>query len=137
MSLTYAQARDEILTLLKAAWDPTTYPMLWEDVVGAKPSDGPYGAVFIRHAGGGGHTLGTPGNRRFTRQGTIFVQVHVPRGRGFALADQLSKIAADAYEGQASPGGVWFRDVRVNEVPGQAGWYQVNVLVEFSYDEQK
>jgi len=63
--------------------------------------------------------------------------VHVPRGRGFALADQLSKIAADAYEGQASPGGVWFRDVRVNEVPGQAGWYQVNVLVEFSYDEQK
>jgi len=137
MSLTREQARDEMLALFKTAWG-STYNVLWDDVAGAKPAaDEPYARATVIHGAAGQRTMGGAGARRFSRSGSVIVQVFVPRGRGLALADQLSKVAVDAFEAQRTPGDVWFRNVRANEIGGQTTWFQTNVIADFTYDEIK
>jgi hypothetical protein len=67
----------------------------------------------------------------------VTVQVFVPNGQGVTLADRLCKIAAEAFEGRHTPGGVWFRNVRMREVGPDGPWVQHNVVAEFTYDELK
>jgi hypothetical protein len=155
-SLTYEQARDEILTAHKVPWDALTTAVLAVAVApaagyvptvvydGVEPADvRAHGLAWtrltVRHtpAGAGQRTLGETGNRRFARAGLVTAQVFVPKGRGVTLADRLCKIAADAFEGQHTPGGVWFRNVRMNEVGPDGPWVQHNVVAEFVYDELK
>lgn len=138
MSLDYAAARDEMLTLFSTAWQTTGHPVLFEDApTDQRPADGsPWARVSIRHAGGEQATLaGETGMRRWRRTGTLFVQVFTPRGNGFALADSLGKVAAHAFQGKRTPGGVWFRDVSMREIGPDGPWMQVNVTAAFEYDE--
>ncbi len=149
-SLTYADARDEILTLFKDAWDAgadsagvrVQYPDVAEDpppeTEETNESPSPWARVTVEHASGGQDTLmGSVGNRRFRRDGTVRVQIFTAFGQGLSLADSLAKIAADAFEGQTTPNDVWFRNVRLNEL-GRDGEYSVTqVLADFTYDEVK
>lgn len=139
LSLTYTQARDEILTLLKAAWDPTTYPMIYDDLKGSVPTTStPWARATLKHFTGNQSTLANDvGNRRFSRSGNLTVQIFTESGKGLSLSDTLAKIVTDAFEGQTSPSGIWFRNVRYNEAVADGNWYQVNVIVDFEYDELK
>lgn len=150
MSLpTFTEARDEILGLLKTAWDAGTpalnsgqvVRMEWPGVVQptAPPADAPYARPAIRHGRGAQRTLGTVGNRRFTRIGLVTVQVFAPisRGGGLSLAESLGIIARDAFEGVGTASGIWFRNVRIQEIGADDIWQQFNVIAEFEYDEIK
>jgi hypothetical protein len=77
------------------------------------------------------------GRRRWERTGLVTVQIFVPAGEGLSEAYSLAKTVADAYEGTTTASGVWFRNVRVNEVGADGAWFQVNALIEFIYDEIK
>lgn len=133
MSLTVEQARDEMTALFATAWSPRA--VLWDGVAGKPPSTrSPWARFTIRHADGGSAAIG---NRRFRREGTIFIQLYAPVGDGLSALDPLTKIAMDAYEGQSTAGGAWFRDVRSREIGPDGDWYQVNVLVDFEYHEIK
>ena len=138
MSLTYEAANDDMLAIMKAAWDATGYNLHYESVKQQRDTDNdPWAAVSIRHALGQQSSLGGIGSRRFTRNGTIFVQIFTLIGKSLQEAYQLAKIVGDAYEGQASANGVWFRDIRVNEIGRDGTFYQMNVLIDFQYDEIK
>lgn len=133
MSLTVEQARDEMTALFEAAWSPRA--VLWDGVGGKPPNTRvPWARFTIRHSDGGSAAIG---NRRFRREGTIFIQLYAPVGDGLSALDPLTKIAMDAYEGQSTAGGAWFRDVRSREIGPDGDWYQVNVLVDFEYHEIK
>lgn len=133
MSMTVEQARDEMSALFKAAWGNRA--VIWDGLPGSPPSGRtPWARFTVRHADGGS---GAIGNHRFRRQGTIFIQLFAPVGDGLSAMDPLTKIAMDAYEGQSTAGGAWFRDVRSREIGPDGDWYQVNVLVDFEYDEIK
>ena len=146
MTTTYEEATDEVLTLFKAAWDTTAYATL-VDYQNLAPSGGvklppnaqsAWARVTLRNILGNQASLtGALATSRFDREGLLTVQVFVPAGEGLSEAYQLAKIVADAYEGVASPNGVWFRNVRVNEIGEDGDFYQVNVLVDFSYSEIK
>jgi hypothetical protein len=41
----------------------------------------------------------------------------------------------DVFQGKSTPGGVWFRDVRLLETDAEGHWSQVNVVADFTYDE--
>ena len=138
MPATFQQANTEILTVFKTAWDTTGWVAIYENVAGEIPDSEPWARVAVRHVTGQQATLtDRTGLTRYDREGTIAVQIFVPTGEGLTRSYQLSKIVADAYEGQATPSNVWFRDVRINEIGPDGSWFQTNVLIDFMYDEQK
>lgn len=136
---TISEARDEISALFKAAWDTTGYPVIWDDVAQAPPKTrSPWARHTVRHEDGRQASLANHlGQRRWRRFGTVFIQIFTPVGKGLSEADILIKVAMDAYEGQSTAGGVWFRNVRFREIGADGDWNQVNVLADFEYDEIK
>lgn len=98
-----------------------------------------YARSTIRHVPGGGHSLGGRGNTRWNRYGIVLLQVFVPLSlfNHLTFARGLGMIARDAFEGRSSPGGIWFRKCRLSEIGPTDGWFQVDVVNEFTYDEVK
>ena len=142
MSATYEQAADDMLAVFRDAWAPTgwpvDYPNIKPDTTIPPDTPIPWARVNIVHGSGGQTALaGADGSRRFDRGGVLIAQIFVPTGEGAARSQQLQKLVSDAYEGQATPRHIWFRNVRVNEVGPSDGWWQVNVIAEFTYDEIK
>lgn len=140
MSADFATATNEILDLFHAVWNPLGHVAIYENTGGAIPtgSSDPWARVSLRHATGNQASLrGDAGTTRWDRGGILTVQIFVPTGEGLSEAYTLAKVVADAYEGTSTPSAVWFRNVRVNEVGPDGEWFQVNVLIDFTYDEIK
>jgi len=142
MTATFAEANNEILATFKAAWDATGYPVAYENVKSAAdvpPATAtPWARVNVRHTFGTQATLANvSGVRRWRRDGLVNVQIFIPLGEGLSEGYSLAKIVVDAFEGVATTSAVWFRNVRVNEIGSDGEWYQVSVLVDFTYDELK
>lgn len=137
MNLTYKQAVDEILSILKAAWDPTGHKMFYENTRDQRETDmSPWATVIVRHAAGQQDTLGGVGNRQFLRSGIVLVTINIPSTSGLSEAYNLAKVVTDAFEGSSSSG-VWFRNVRINELGREGSFFQTNVVIEFEYYETK
>lgn len=144
-------ARDEIQALFLTAWNAAaaaanggTLPKVYWQWVEVRDSDKPKGSeawarVTVLHNEGGQATFGTPGNRVFEREGIVTVQVFTPQklDQGGTRLEALGVIARNAFEGKATAGDVWFRNVRLQEASPDEPWWQLNVLAEFSYDELK
>ena len=82
-------------------------------------------------------SMGSTGNRRFRRQGSLIVQIRTPRKQGRLTEDQLATIIFDNMEGECTPEGVVFW--RIIPLRGfTVGAFRVKQLViEFEYDEIK
>lgn len=143
-------ARDEILTRFKTDWDAltpavnggTVPPVQYDNVIQDNPPPGepapPWARVTVRHTNPGLESFGPiGGTRRRERFGLVTVQIFTKVGPGLLLADLLSKIARDSFEGKSTPSGVWFRNVRINEIGKSGSSWQTNVVGEFVYDEVK
>ena len=147
MSGTYTEATDAILAIFKTAWDASAPNPTLVDYQNVTPSGGvllppttqlSWARVTLAHNGGQQSSLsGALGTQRYDRLGLLLVQIFVPAGEGLSEAHTLAKIVADAYEGASTSNGVWFRNVQVNEVGPDGDWYQVNVIIDFVYDEIK
>lgn len=138
MSITYKEAIDDIQTImLNVPLDPEVN-IYWENVRDQRRADQESWIQFvIRHASGRQASLGGVGNRDFERLGTAVAAIFVPIGKGLSESYDLAKTVADAYEGVQSPNGVWFRNVRIQEIGRDGQFHQTQVLVEFAYYETK
>lgn len=141
MSLTITQARDEMLSMVKAAIDASSYAgmtIIWDDdsAPAPKADDEPYMRVKVNHLWGGQTSLGKP-KSRFERNGVIRCKVCTKKGSGMSVSDEIVQIVLDAFEGQSSPGGVWFRNASPQEGGEDGIWSQTDVVIEFKYTEQK
>jgi hypothetical protein len=142
------QARDEIFSLIRNYFNSqgSTVPILWQGIPIDKPpdtSDLSYAAGYARatvlHSGGRQSTLGGKSGTRFDRSGVVIIQCFGPIGigKGLTNAEQIATMALDALEGKTTPGGIWFRNCRPNDIGPADGWFQINVVAEFLYDEVK
>jgi hypothetical protein len=130
MSLTYLQARAEMFVLFKTAWDTTGYPAHYDDVrISRSPDDSPWAVISVQHASGFQSAIG----QLFTRLGFLTVQIFTQSGKGLQEAYELCKIVSDAFEGTSTPGGVWFSNVRLNEIGRDGTFQQMNVIIDFNY----
>lgn len=137
-NLSFEQAVDDMQAMVLAAWTPTGHKIFWEAVEADRETDDTAWAVStIRHVTGRQETLGGIGNRAFQRTGIIFLQIFTRVGNGLHESYQLAKVMADGFEGKSSPNGVWFRNVRINEVGKDGTFSQTNVTIEFQYNERK
>ena len=137
MTLNFTTARDEIQTLFQTAWNaqPSPPPVYYWDVQGDDPTSEAtpaWARITVRHTIGRDAAIG---GRCFLRQGTVTVQIFTKFGEGLVNNDQLAKVAVDAFQGKATPGSVWFRNVRLNEIGQDGDWFQSNVLADFEYYE--
>lgn len=153
MSLTYSQATDEMVRLLREAWvsltpavvgGPDPAVMQWPGIPQGQPDVvQPFGRMIIRHTPDPRHTLAPKGFRRMSRSGFITVQCFGPVADpawptgGLSLAEKLAIIARDAYEGVGTDDGLWFRDAGIIELGADKVYYQNQVRVSFQYDECK
>lgn len=125
-------------------WSGGVPRVLWDakeekDKAKRPRADEPWARVSVQHNINPQRAFGEPGNRRFERLGIIMVQVFSPMSleQSVTLAEGLGIIARDAFEGKDTPGGVWFRNTRMQEVGPSDPWWQLNVSAEFTYDELK
>jgi len=136
-SYTYSEAYDAMLALFKSAWDPTGHRVFWDNKEKGRETDtSTYAVVQVNYGGANQASLGGTGNRTFKRNGVVLIMIYAQAGEGLSEGHAAAKVAADAFEGQAS-GGIWFRNVRINEIGREGSFYQINVLAEFEYDEIK
>lgn len=141
MTCTVETARDEINTMLKDAWEAAsrTEKLFYDDTKNEKdPDRSSWARISVRHTLGGESSIsGGNGKGRYERTGTVYVNLFSDPGDGLRDLDPLVKIVLDAYEGKATPSQVWFRRARVREQGIVNSWYQINVLIDFTYTEQK
>lgn len=138
-SLTYKEAVDDINAMIKIVGDSEGFPIHWDNkrTTNSMTTEQPYVAFLIRHAGGQQTSLGGVGQRTFLRVGTAIARVFTPTGKGLSSAYILAKSIVDAYEGVHSPNGVWFRNVRIQEIGKEGQFHELQVLIEFEYNEIK
>lgn len=138
---TIAQARNEMLAVLKTAWEAGTesaeLPMLYWDRAQDPPTEGSWARATVQHSTGRQATLsGATGERRFRSTGIITVQLFTVSDDGLVLSDALVQIVKNAFAGvTTSPGGVHLRNVRPREIGHDGIWFNTNVLADFEYDE--
>ncbi len=135
MSLTIAEARDEIQTLFTEHWTANSggVPLHYRDVKHDAPASGNWARATINHGFPGPPTLGMTIKER---AGVFSVQIFTVFGDGLSSADTLVRVAMQALEGKSTPGGVWFRNVRPSEVGRDGIWFQTNVTADFEYHER-
>jgi hypothetical protein len=152
MSVTLTQARDAIMQAFYNDWNAlagaanggVVPPVDWQgDDSSSKPDvSNPWARISIFHGISTQDTIGVPGaGRSFERTGTIIINVFTPlsSGQGLTQAEALATIARNAFEGKtAGPNDeIWFRNVSVNEIGPDGGWFQININADFLYPESK
>jgi hypothetical protein len=151
MSLTLQETYDEVFSRFKAAWDTAPngpFEIAWPDVplspLLQKYITGeleettplqPWARVTIRPNIRDQKTLGGPGNRLFTRNGILFVEIFTPTGDGMVLSNQLCELVQDAFEGISSPYKVWYRQTRINVNGIEGLWSRNTVTVEWESEQ--
>jgi hypothetical protein len=141
--MTITEARDEIFALLRNEWiaHASALPIFWQGETHINPPDQSqgYARATVLHSTGGQSSLGGTNGVRFSRQGVAIIQCFGPLGIGKSLtiSEEIASMALDAFEGKTTPGGIWFRNCRFNEIGPADGWFQINVIAEFIYDEVK
>ena len=150
MTTNYVDATDEIYTLFKTQWDlktPDVLPYVPEvrygnnEKKGKPPSDKFWVRITIDSVNSEQTSLSTcagkPYQRRYTDYGLVFVQVFCPKSvaNSDEIGKQLASIARATFRGVATPGQVWFRNARINDLPPEDLFYRFNVVAEYEYDE--
>jgi hypothetical protein len=133
------EARAAIYTQFLDNWGATTasYCMDNEDF---KPNGrAPWVRLTVMHTGGNQHTLGAKGQRKFRRNGKLFIQVFVRKGEGLLAADTVLVKAYELFEGVSLAGTtVCFTDARHREVgEDKNGWFAILFEADFAYEETK
>lgn len=141
-SFTYSDATREIFALFKSAWDTTgfeaKYPNMGDDVpanTGTPTAPAPWAAARVRHIRSDQAISAPP--RLYTRYGTFIVHIYIPTGIRLSSGYELATLVSDAFEGSITPGGVWFRNCRINEVGQDGNYFDLVFMAEFEYDEVK
>jgi hypothetical protein len=145
MSLpTFSSARNEIFQLFYTSWSlmAPDVPVYWQGVdipSVSPPVTGPWVRIFIEHTGSQQVSYGPTGARRYERNGQVTVQIFTPIavGGGLTRLEELAVIARDAYEGVGTASGIFFRNSRISEVGVSEAWWQMNVVLDFQYDEMR
>ena len=134
MSLTYEQAGKAIIAHVDSNWGT---PVEYENIVlENKPDKDTWARLTIQYVRGYGASLG---GKHFRRDGITTLQIFIVKNdpRGPAYIDQLSDQAVTMFEGVQLPGGLKFygdiTPIRLDNI--QEGYYQINVVVNFKFDE--
>jgi hypothetical protein len=140
MTATVQQATDDVYGTISLAMR-ALFPAVvrkYDGIDDHKPPAMDKSWIFavLRHATGRqGSLAGDTGKRRWTAVGTLIVQVFVPMEKtGRTGAVNIASALKSVVQKTQTENGVWFRNVTINEIGEDKGWYQVNMSATFTYD---
>ena len=132
--MTSQEAIDAMCKVFLDVWG-TDNPIVWSDF-NARPAtqNTPWARVILRHVDGRQSSLaGGLGTQRYDSSGVLTAQIFTPVGRGqtecYSLATKVQNAFRDAKLD------VWFRNVRLNERGASGSFNQIDVRMDFIYDE--
>lgn len=129
-------ARDRILTPLKAVVDAQSLYAIYDDSPKTVPTSGSqkWVRINVKHQNGSRSSLGREdGKGKHTQAGFVFVEIYTPREDGLVDSDVLSAAFADNFR-NPTDGDIWFKDVSEVEMGEDGSWFRVDVIAEFEYD---
>lgn len=129
------KANQEMAALMLAAWG--SKPCDWPNMVFTPPAkDIVWARWRVQYDDGRQSTLAdTNGKRRWSRAGIVTVQVFTPLNIGVETYYNSAETVVGAYQGKRTPSGVWFRNVRIAEIPTELAWQQINVYADFEFEQ--
>jgi len=147
--IAFSDTRDEIGALFLTAWQSTVAivgyvpEVQWQGVQYRTMPDGSkYWArlskqTVIESQATLSTCEGLPGQRKYETSGLIFVQIFCPKSdsQAFELGQKLATVARNAFRGKVTPGKIWFRNVRINELEPEELYQRFNVVSEYEYNE--
>lgn len=101
------------------------------------PPSLPWVRLSVQHQTGNQETLGAVGNRRFERAGQITMQIFVVKDDGLRDMDALIATCRGLFEGRTLTGPIRCTDADVQEIGNDGPWFQVNIDVNFAYEETR
>ena len=139
MVATLNQATERIYQTFQTDWGTTSVFTFDNEEFDPPEAGVDWVRLAVRHFDSNQETLGGVGNRKFLREGRIFVQCFTALDKGRAAADNLATIARNIFEGKTlGTESIRCTDSVVREIgPIDDGFYQVNVEIAFNYDEVK
>lgn len=133
--MNFIQAEAEIRKFFNDAWNSATQ-IAWDDLKFAIPSNENWVRFTCQENDGEQVSMGSPGSNRFRHYGVVTVQVFQPQGQGSREARQLATDALGVFMGAQTTNGVIFYDVAGRQIGNDGnGFYQINVVASFYYDE--
>lgn len=137
MSTTITEAQADIFSIVQAVANANGVATRYEAMPGSVPtSETIWIRPTLRHATGGQVSLtGATGSIKWSREGTLWVQIFAPMGGGLSAAYEFAQKVLTAYQGVHTEHCVWFRNHRINEVGPDGEFYQINVLIDFIYEQ--
>lgn len=135
-AVTISTATKEMVALFKAYWDTTGFPVEWPNKKLLKTDAlAAYACFKVQHEDGGQASLANAsGKTRQRLSGFLQIEIAAPIGDGTDLVYELAEAVMNCYRGKRTASDVWFRDVRLGEA-SNPHHFQVNVLIEFTYDQ--
>lgn len=108
----------------------------WPDQKFTVPNDENWVRFTCQENDGGQASTGSPGSNLFRQFGIVTIQVFQPQGQGSKGARTLAASILTALKGAQTTNGVEFFDVYGRQVGNDGnGYYQINVVASFRYDE--
>lgn len=133
--MNFIEAEAEIRAFFNTAWANAT-PIAWPDLKFTIPSDENWIRFNCQENDGEQVSMGSPGSNRFRHYGVVTIQVFQPQGQGSKAARQLATDALGVFMGAQTTNGVIFHDVAGRQIGNDGnGFYQINVVSSFYYDE--
>ena len=132
--MTTQEAIDAMCKVFLDVWG-TDNPIVWSDF-NARPAtqNTPWARVILRHVDGRQSSLaGGLGTQRYDSSGVLTAQIFTPVGRGQTECHSLATKVQNAFRDAKLD--VWFRNVRLNERGASGSFNQIDVRMDFIYDE--
>jgi len=150
MTTVYPQAIDEMFARFKIDWDSGSAAIAgyipevrWQGKTeGTSPPKDKfwarvsYNGVFEEQSTLS-NCVGEPGKKHYEAGGFLYVQLFSPKSLPTAAykGRQLAVLARNAFRGKVTAGGVWFRRVRIEDMPEEESFLVKRVVAEPEYDE--
>lgn len=131
------QAEAAIRKWFNGVWPGEADEIAWPDLKFDCPTDKTWVRFDCKENDGQQVSMGSPGNNRFRQFGILTLSIFQPEDQGSKEARQYAAIIATALKGtQTADDGVYFFDVSSRQVGSDGkGFYQINVVSSFYYDE--
>ncbi len=102
------------------------------------PPEGLWVQLLVKRRAGGNGTLGSPGNRKMDRAGSVFILLREPPGKGVGSLSDAGERAAHVFENKlVQPHGIHFAEVEpIFEGDVEEGrWWGATIEGRFGYEE--
>lgn len=133
------QAVDEVLGMFKAHWDTTGNPVIYPFVSDSPPdTQVTWARLTIHHIDNEKLTLGNAEGKAIWRNtARLIAQLSFPlENKGLGIYPACEAVKA-IYDGKRTLSGIRFTHVVIKELGVLEGWFKVNIMVTFNYEELK